>query len=420
MEINNDIRVAVVVLGYVCLHLLHSFLKKQINAIGIDINEETISNLKIGKTKIIAGSEEEISSVLKDKISNNYEDLSDRNHIILCLPTPIDKDKNPVMDYIDNSLSEIKKYIQDETLISLESTVYPGATREYAEKHFSTKLGRSIFVCYSPEREDPGNKDFSLETIPKIISGICPISIEMAKKCYSLVCKNLVLADSLEEAESAKLLENIYRAVNIGLINEMKQILDKFDIDIFNVVNLAATKPFGFQKFYPGPGVGGHCIPVDPHYLKWKASSYDIDTKMINLADQINESMVKFLLNKIQSSITRLSKKSKEASLLILGTSYKKNIADLRESPSVNIIKKLLGNYGELEIIDPFLDDKSAATISSNLNFNNQINYAKKYDLIVILTDHDIFDYEKLISMCSFIIDTRGRFSKENEKVIRA
>tara|TARA_B100000965_G_scaffold208510_1_gene174246 strand:- start:12960 stop:14222 length:1263 start_codon:yes stop_codon:yes gene_type:complete len=420
MEINKDIRVAIVGLGYVGLPLLYSFLKKHINAIGIDINEKTISNLKNGKTTIIDGSEDEISSALKDKISSNYEDIADRNYVILCLPTPVDEDKNPIMDYIDSSLTDIKKYIQDNTLISLESTVYPGATREYAEKHFPTELGKSIFICYSPEREDPGNEDFTLETIPKIISGICPISLEMAKKCYSLVCNNLIYANTLEEAESAKLLENIYRAVNIGLINEMKLILDKFDIDVFNVVNLAATKPFGFQKFYPGPGVGGHCIPVDPHYLTWKASLYDIETKMINLADQINESMGNFLFEKIQSSLVKLNKDPKECSLLVLGTSYKKNIADLRESPSVNIIKKMIGNFRELEIIDPFLDETSAEIISDNLNFKNEINYTKKYDLIVILTDHDIFNYEKLGDMCSYIIDTRGRFTEENEKVIRA
>ena len=423
----NNFKVGIIGMGYVGLPLSLTFCKKKINVIGFDINEFIVNSINNGKSYINHIDSNLIDNYVKNSYliaSNNFKYIKDVDIIIICVPTPLNKNKEPELKYIINSLNSIKKFLKKGQLISLESTTYPGTTDEII-KPFLIKenfdVGKDFFVVYSPEREDPGNKTFNTNNTPKIVSGCTSNCAQVGQALYQKITKKVILLSSTKAAEMTKLLENIHRAVNIGLVNELKPIAESFGIDLYEVIQAAATKPFGFTPFYPGPGLGGHCIPIDPFYLTWKAREFGIKTKFIELAGEINSSMPKYVITKISESLNNICKSVKESKILILGISYKKNIDDARESPSLEIIKLLLEMEAKIEFNDPYFSkipksrNYDLLIKKTNLNKKNLI----KFDCVVLLTDHDLFDYDLIKQNSKLIIDTRGKFTPSSN-IIRA
>jgi UDP-N-acetyl-D-glucosamine dehydrogenase len=412
---SKNFSICVIGLGYVGLPLLSRFLKEKINVFGIDIDRNKIKSLRNGKI-YIKSTDPLVAEYFKKNnknVSTDYKIANNCDVLIICLPTPLKKNsKKPDMSYIFNCARILKKYIKKNQIIVLESTVYPGATREFAKILVSKKfvIGENIFIGYSPERENPGDKNFSYKKTPKVISGYTDNCLLLIKIIYNFFVKKLVIVEKIEEAELSKILENLYRAVNIGLVNELKIICNKLNIDITNTINAAATKNFGFQKFVPGPGLGGHCIPIDPFYLSWVSKKNGYDPKFIKLSGIINSKIPNWTIKQVLKKI----KKDKKIKMLLLGLSYKKNVDDDRESPSYEFIKILNKKKIKYDYHDPYFTRiRTGRKINENkksikLNKNN----LKKYDATILLTDHDIFDYKLIAKHSKLIIDTRGRFKK--------
>jgi UDP-N-acetyl-D-glucosamine dehydrogenase len=398
--------VFVIGLGYVGLPLLNLISSKNYLTSGLDLNKSKILDLKKKFKKI--------------KFYNNYNliDFNLFDIIIIALPTPIKKNKDPDLSYVDNCIKKLVKKIKTSKLIVLESTTYPSTTNNYIVKPFSKKfeIGKNFFVGYSPEREDPGNKKFSIKNINKITSGFSKKCSQLTFSFYKEVCNSVIRSSSIEIAETTKIFENIFRSVNIGLVNEMKQICKKINIDINEVVNLAKTKPFGFMPFYPGPGVGGHCIPVDPFYLSWLAKKKMVNTKFIYLAGKINSDMPKIISQEINNYLKK--NKINNPKILLLGVAYKKNIDDQRNSPSINIFKNLI-----LFQIKVDYNDKFIKKIKINHKNFNSIKLNKKnisnYDAILLATNHDYYNKELIYSNAKLIFDTRNFFEDYKNKVIK-
>jgi len=389
------VKPCVIGLGYTGLPLLYEIVKYYKEYIGYDINKKLVD--KIRKNKL--------------NVTNNIKEIEKFNFFIICVPTPIDKFKNPDTSYIQKAFNDIKNFLKDNDTIVLESTTYPGTTRELILRSLKNK---KINVGYSPERIDPGNNmDFNL--IPKIISANNKSSLKIILNFYQTIFKSVQIAKNLEEAEFAKLYENIYRVINISLANEMKIIAKKMNIDHNNIIELASSKPYGFTKFLPGPGIGGHCIPVDPFYLTWKAKEYGIHTRFIELAGEINDSMTGWVISQIQNYFTK--KKIIPSSCLLVGLSYKKNISDIRESPSIKLFQSFLSEmFIKCDYHDPF---NSTFKINKKIYKSININKikTKSYDFIVICTDHDNIDYAKIEKLSDVIFDTRNRI--KSSKVIQ-
>ena len=412
--------VGIIGLGYVGLPLAKTFVKNRIKVFGFDTDRYKIKMLKEGKSYINYLNNKDILS-LRNKLQpfSSFERISDCDAIILCLPTPIKKNKSPEMKYIKNSLKIIQKYLRKGQILSLESTTYPGTTEEVIMPYLKNfKLGNDFFLVYSPEREDPGNKKFSNEKIPKVVGGITQNCLSIGYKLYQLMGTNIIKVSSVKIAEMTKLLENIYRSVNIGLVNELKLLCKKMDLNIFEIINTAKTKPFGFQAFYPGPGYGGHCIPIDPFLLSWKAKKYNFETDFIKLSGKINENMPNYICKRIKNFFGKKIKIKKKC--LIVGMAYKKNVDDMRESPSLKIIEILEKNQIYCDFHDPYIK-----TINNLRNFKkikhsvglNKMNL-KTYDAVVIATDHDKINYEFLHRNSKMIFDCRGRYSNKDFKNI--
>ncbi|MCJ7472562.1 MAG: nucleotide sugar dehydrogenase, partial [Actinobacteria bacterium] len=335
--------------------------------------------------------------------------------IIICVPTPLGEHREPDLSYIIGTAKTISKYIQTGQLIILKSTTYPGTTDEVVlpilEKS-GLKAGADFNLAYSPEREDPGNKEFTTFTIPILVGGITPRCQDLTCSMYNKIGMKTVPVSNTKVAESAKLLENIYRAVNIALVNELKVIFDKMNIDIFEVIDAARTKPFGFQAFYPGPGLGGHCIPIDPFYLSWKAREYDYSTRFIELAGEINALMPEYVINRTIEALGEQGKALKNSKVLILGMSYKKNIDDMREAPSLKLMDILIKKGARVDYSDPFIQTlpETRQYKFSKESIELTGDNIKSYDCIIISTDHDDFDREKLKNNANLIIDTRNMF----------
>ena len=407
----QKVKIGIVGLGYVGLPLAHAFSTKNIEVIGFDIDKKKIKKLRSGNSYISYFNRKNIKDILDKKFScfNTFEKIKDVDVIILCLPTPLTKKKTPDMSYIKNSMSQIKKFLKPGQLLSLESTTYPGTSREVLLPFLNKKflLGSNFFLTYSPEREDPGNKKYSISNLPKILGGITKSCVDIGSELYALLNIKIIKVKSIEIAEFTKLLENIYRSVNIGMINEMKILCQKMNINIFDVIKAAKTKPFGFQAFYPGPGYGGHCIPIDPFLLTWKAKQYNFNTKFINLSGLVNENMPNFIVNKI----IKLKKKFKINKIVIFGIAYKKNVDDIRESPSFKILELLGKKKFKIDYIDPYIStikSRNFKGIKKSLPLN--YNILKNYDLSLILTDHDLFDFKKIKDLSKIIVDCRGRY----------
>ena len=421
----NNAVIGIIGLGYVGLPLAINFAKAGFRVIGFDKNQSTLTSINKAQSPISHISNEAISQVkTKIKATKRYEHIKECNAIIICLPTPLDSHRQPDLSYIIDSIKEMSSFLQKGQLISLESTTYPGTTKEVlmpAIEKLGFTIGKDFFLVYSPEREDPGNKNFELASIPKICGGVTSNCLDIGYLLYSQVISRVIPVSSPEVAELTKLLENIHRSINIGLVNEMKVIADSMGIDIFEVIRGAATKPFGFVPYWPGPGLGGHCIPIDPFYLSWKAKEFGLNARFIELAGEVNIQMHDWVVNKIIVSLNKIQQTVKNSKILILGTAYKKNVSDVRESPSITIIDRLLSMGAKLKYHDPYVKEinnlSNKKSLKSLKNLNK--NVLSQFDVVVLLTDHDAFDYATILKHSNYIVDTRGRY-KVSKKVSRA
>jgi UDP-N-acetyl-D-glucosamine dehydrogenase len=421
--------VGVIGLGYVGLPLVLEFIKAGFRVRGFDLDKKKIRLLKQGKSYIKHIQSEKILSINKTGRflpSTDFSKIKETDCIIICVPTPLNEYREPDISYVINTTETIARYLRPGHLISLESTTYPGTTdedmRPILEKK-GLKAGHDFFIAYSPEREDPNNPDFSTSTIPKVVGGYTSGCLKAAEALYSTVVAKTVPVSSTRVAEASKLLENIYRAVNIALVNELKMCFDSMDIDIWEVINAARTKPFGFHAFYPGPGLGGHCIPIDPFYLTWKAREYDFHTKFIELAGEVNTGMPYYVVGKVVDALNAHSKSIKGARILVLGLSYKKDIDDVRESPSLKLITLLQGKGARVDYNDPYvlkthkMRDYDLRMSSVPLTDKN----LKKYDCVLISTDHSAYDYAFIVKNSKLIVDTRNAAGKvRSGKIVRA
>jgi UDP-N-acetyl-D-glucosamine dehydrogenase len=419
--------IGVIGLGYVGLPLALIYSQKGYKVIGIDTQEAKVNKLNAGQSFIKHISDDEVSKAKKNSFeaSSDFSRLSEVDAIIICVPTPLNEYREPDLSFVIESTESSLPHLKKGQVICLVSTTYPGTTEEELLPRIEStglQVGSDIFLVYSPEREDPGNKNFKTGTIPKVVGGLTDKCLEVGLALFGQVIDELIPVSSLKVAEITKLLENIYRAVNIGLVNDMKKITDKMGIDIFEVINAAASKPFGFKPFYPGPGLGGHCIPIDPFYLSWKSRQYGIYSHFIELAGEINSEMPDWVVDKISEALNDNSKSVKGSKILVLGLGYKKDVDDMRESPSVTIINKLLEKGALVDFSDPYIEHYKDPIYPSedlkNININNES--LAEFDLTVLVTDHSEFDPDLIEASSNIIVDTRGIFSLKSKKVYRA
>lgn len=420
-------KIGIVGLGYVGVPLALRYAEVGYKVIGFDIDPRKVEKINSKQSYI----EHIDDSVIEVAVNQGLEATSEYLHIaevdaiIICVPTPLNEYREPDLSYVTSTLDSISSYLRTSQVLSLESTTYPGTSEELIlpvliDAGFD--VGEDFFLVYSPEREDPGNPNFTTKTIPKVCGGYTNNCMETGVALYNQVVNEVVEVSSLATAELAKLLENIHRAVNIGLVNEMKVVAEEMGIDIYEVISAAATKPFGFVPYYPGPGLGGHCIPIDPFYLTWKAREYGLHTRFIELAGEINTSMPGYVVARTIEGLNNASKSVKGSRILILGVSYKKNVGDVRESPSTVIIEKLLALGARVEFSDPHVDECPTMrkhNISCTSVALDEETIAG-YDCVILATDHDAFNYGDISNYANLIIDCRGKFKPKENRVIRA
>ena len=426
---SKEAKIGVVGLGYVGLPLVIEFCKAGFYVTGFDIDTEKVKLLKDGKSYI---KHIDASHIMQNASlfnpTSDFSKLSDMDCIIICVPTPLNKNREPDMSYVFNTSKTIAQYLRKGQLIVLESTTYPGTSDEDMKKileETGLRAGEDFYLAYSPEREDPGNKYFTTSKIPKVVGGYTQNCMEIAKALYDSIVVKTVPVSSTKVAEATKLLENIYRAVNIALVNEMKMIFDRMGIDIWEVIEASKTKPFGFQAFYPGPGLGGHCIPIDPFYLTWKAREYGFPTRFIELAGEINTNMPYYVIQKTVDALNNNGKSLRGSRILILGLAYKRDVDDPRESPSFELIELLEERGVLVDYNDPYIpktpkmkrykvEKDSIPLTKENL---------MRYDCVIIATDHSVYDPEFIVENSQLVVDTRNlikNYKMYNAKVIKA
>ncbi|MBS4034971.1 MAG: nucleotide sugar dehydrogenase [Ignavibacterium sp.] len=436
---NKTATVGIIGMGYVGLPLALEFAEKGFLTIGFDIDEKKIPLLNSGSSYINHIKADKIKKVVDSKkffATTDFSKLTETDAIIICVPTPLNEHREPDMTYIENSGKVIAKYLKAGQFVALESSTYPGTTEEILQPLFEEApiiqgsgknnftVGKDFYLAFSPEREDPNNLKYSTATIPKVVGGVTPDCLEIALSLYNHVIIQTVPVSSPRAAEATKLLENIYRSINIALVNELKMVFERMDIDVWEVVDAAATKPFGFQAFYPGPGLGGHCIPIDPFYLTWKAREYDINTKFIELAGEINTFMPYYVIEKAAEVLNKNKKSLNGSKILILGAAYKKDIDDMRESPSLKLIELLREKGAVVDYNDPFVP-KLPQTRKYNYEMESvelTEKNLKSYDLILLSTDHTKYDYKFISENSNLILDTRNAFEKagiKNSKIYK-
>ncbi|WP_339678055.1 nucleotide sugar dehydrogenase [uncultured Zhongshania sp.] len=417
---NKEAVIGVFGLGYVGLPLALCFAEANYKVIGFDTDAAKPKQLSEGQTYLTHIAAERIQAAIQDNFSAtcDYAQASQLDAIIICVPTPLNKYREPDLSYVTNTVSQLLPYLKAQQILSLESTSYPGTTEELVRPLIESKgftIGEDYYLIYSPEREDPGNSHYTTQTIPKVCGGETPACLNAGVKLYESIINTVVPVSSTKTAEMAKLLENIYRAVNIGLVNEMKVVADKMGINIHEVIDAAATKPFGFTKFTPGPGLGGHCIPIDPFYLTWKAREYGIHTRFIELAGEVNRAMPEWVVQKTADALNEHGKAVKGSKILILGLAYKKNVSDSREAPAFEIIAKLKAKGAEVDYSDPHIPqfpkkrDYSFNMQSIELTPDN----LQQYDCAILVTNHDNFDYPMITQKSKMVIDTRNHLTRD-------
>jgi UDP-N-acetyl-D-glucosamine dehydrogenase len=415
--------VGVVGLGYVGLPLAVEYAEAGFQVTGIDLSESKISRLNAGDSYV----GDVASSVLgplvaqgRLRATTDFSAIREFDTVNICVPTPLRKTKDPDMSYIVAACGEIEKYMHAGMLVILESTTYPGTTDELVLpmlQKTDLKVGEDFFLCFSPERVDPGNVNFHTKNIPKVVGGTTPQCTELGKLFYEQALERVVPVSSTRVAEMVKLLENTFRMINIGLANEMAIMCDSMGIDVWEVIDAAATKPFGFMPFYPGPGLGGHCIPIDPFYLSWKTKQSGTEARFIELAGQINGQMPHFVVEKIQNALNEAAKPLKGSKVLIFGVSYKRDIDDVRESPALDIMLLLRRRGAEVSFVDPYVDEMrlGGETVQSTT-----VAAVAGADCVAIVTDHSAFDYESLVRDAALIVDTRNALKGiQSEKIFR-
>lgn len=423
----KECTVGIIGMGYVGLPLALRFAEEGFPVLGFDIDPYKVNELNEGHSYIKHIANDRVARAKKARFSAtaDFAKARDADALIICVPTPLTKHRDPDLSFILNTMESLIPHIRAGQLISLESTTYPGTTDEVLlpmlqERGF--QIGKDIFLVFSPEREDPGNPKFETKTIPKVCGGITPACLETGVALYQQVIDEVVPVSSTKTAEMTKLLENIQRAVNIGLVNEMKIVADKMDIDIHEVIRAASTKPFGFTPYYPGPGLGGHCIPIDPFYLTWKAKEYGVHTRFIELAGEVNTAMPNYVLSKVIDGLNDQNKSLRGAKVLVLGIAYKKNVDDMRESPSVHLMELLQEKGAVIAYHDPFLPrfpkmrehkfDLDSVELSPDS--------IQSYDCVLLTTDHAGVDYPMVQKHAQLIVDTRGVYLDKQKNVVKA
>ncbi|MCL5774559.1 MAG: nucleotide sugar dehydrogenase [Firmicutes bacterium] len=408
--INKTAKIAVVGLGYVGLPLAMGFAKSGFHVDGIEDNPERASKVNKGINYILNGDTELKELVEKGfiKSSGDYSILSESDIILICVPTPLTKHREPDISYVVSVTEHVAEFLRRGQLVVLESTTYPGTTQEVMLPRLEKgglKVGKDFYLAFSPERVDPGNKVYTTENTPKIIGGVTPACTSLTKTLYEQVISEVHPASSPKTAEMVKLLENIFRSVNIALVNELALLSGRMGINIWEVIDLASTKPYGFMPFYPGPGLGGHCIPIDPFYLTWKAREYDFQTKFIELAGEINAHMPYHVVSLVIDALASQKKSLNGAKILVLGAAYKKDIDDGRESPSLKIIEILLDKKALISYNDDFIPSiKAGGKIYKSVNLKG----IEDYDCVVIATDHSYYDYKNIVEKAKLIVDARN------------
>ncbi|MDM0035964.1 nucleotide sugar dehydrogenase [Variovorax sp. J22P271] len=419
--------VGVIGLGYVGLPLALRFAETGIRVLGFDVDESKIRAIGEGRSYIkhIGDAAVQHGCSLGFSATSDFSRASEVDAVIICVPTPLNAHREPDMRFVIGTTEALVPHLRAGQLISLESTTYPGTTEEELRPRIESrgfKVGEDIFLVFSPEREDPGNPHFRTQTIPKVIGGSTPACLAAGVALYSRVIDEVVPVSSTRAAEMTKLLENIHRAVNIGLVNEMKIIADRMGIDIYEVIRAAATKPFGFVPYYPGPGLGGHCIPIDPFYLSWKAREYGVNTRFIELAGQVNSDMPQWVVQKVSDALNERERAVKGSRILILGIAYKKNVDDMRESPAVVLMELLEARGAIVAYADPWVPvfptmrehhfDLSSVDLTPES--------VASYDVVLVATNHDVFDYPMIQANAKLIVDTRGVYLERSPNVVRA
>lgn len=414
-------------LGYVGLPLALRYAEVGYQVLGIDIDKTKVDMLNKGKSYIKHITSDAVAKAVKQGLvaTTDFSRASEADALIICVPTPLNKYREPDLSFIVDTTEALLPYIRSGQVFSLESTTYPGTTDEELKPRLESKgfvVGEDVFLVFSPEREDPGNKKFNTQTTPKVCGGTTPNCLEVGVALYEQAIDTVFPVSSTRAAEMTKLLENIHRAVNIGLVNEMKIICDKMGIDIYEVIRAASTKPFGFVPYYPGPGLGGHCIPIDPFYLTWKAREYGLHTRFIELAGEVNSSMPEWVVDKLMHAFNDRRKTLNGSNVLVLGLAYKENIDDMRESPAVEVIEILQHKGAKVSYSDPYIPVFPKMR-KHNLDMNSvalSADSIKQFDAIVIVTAHKDFDFELIKKHAQLVIDTRGVYKTTGDNIVRA
>ena len=425
---DHSARVGVIGLGYVGLPLAVEFAQAGFQVTGIDLNSEKTARINAGDSYV----PDVPSAVLgplaasgKLRASTDFGLIAEFDTIDICVPTPLRKTKDPDMSYIVSSCQEIAKYLHPGMLVILESTTYPGTTDELLLPMFEAsglRAGSDFFLCFSPERVDPGNPTYQTANIPKVVGGITPACTQMGALFYQQAMESVVPVSSTQVAEMVKLLENTFRMINIGMVNEMAMMCDRMGINVWEVIDAAATKPFGFMKFTPGPGLGGHCIPIDPLYLSWKMKAYHFNARFIELASEINANMPRYVVGRILEAMNDSGKVLKGAHCLVLGAAYKPDIDDIRESPALEVIEQLLSKGALVEYHDPYIPKLQTNDNVEMRCVPDLMTAVRAADVVVIVTNHKVYDYKAILAEARFIFDSRnalGKLGVDNPKVVK-
>jgi UDP-N-acetyl-D-glucosamine dehydrogenase len=420
----GNVRLATVGLGYVGLPLSVEFASSGLSVVGIDVNPNKVATIREGGSYVRDVPAERVSGLIRSghlEVTTDFDVLRDCDAIIICVPTPLSKTKDPDLSLVVNATRDIAKRLRPGQLVVLESTTYPGTTEELilpTLEESGLQVGEEFFLAFSPERVDPGNETWNTRNTPKIIGGTTPLCCEIAQALYSHAVQNVIPVSSTRAAEMVKLLENTFRSVNIGLVNEVALMCDRLGVDVWEVIDAAASKPFGFMPFYPGPGLGGHCIPIDPLYLSWKLKTLNYRARFIELAGEVNSAMPYYVVNKIQDAFNEREKSIKGSRILLLGMSYKRDIDDVRESPALDVLRILERKGAEVIYHDPLVPELDMDGVGYRSRPLEES--VKAADCVVILTDHSFFDIEKVVDDARLVVDTRNATkNRRSENLIK-
>lgn len=409
--LEKKVKIGIVGFGYVGMPLGVEFAENGVEVTAFETDEKKVKSVNSGRSYVIDIKDSQLGPLVKKgliKATGNFSDLKKQDAVIICVPTPLRKSKDPDVSYIISATRELASNLKKDMLVILESTTYPGTTNELVKpmlEKSGLKAGRDFYLAFSPERVDPGNKKYGIRNTPKIVGGVNSESGQLAAELYSIAVENVVTVSNCETAEIVKLLENTFRAVNIAMINELAMMCEKLKLDVWEIIEAAKTKPFGFMPFYPGPGIGGHCIPLDPHYLGWKMKTLNFEPRFIDLAGAVNSSMPEHVISRLYRLMSDRKKSLRDAKILVLGVAYKPDISDERESPAIDIISLLEKTGARISYHDPYIPQiKAAGRVYRDAGFKN----LSSYDCVLIVTNHSNLDYSRLVREARLIFDTRN------------